>query len=215
MSGESLSKNSRTVVLTAVAALVVVAVAVGLAMSGAFSPSDEGAGQQAEGTTAEGTTAEGGAGSDAAPADADDAAAPSKDPRSGETPAAGKKAPPGASYTPAASGEELRPLSDPPAQSVWAVSPDSYDEGVELAIRFEPYGYGPDEYGTSVVAHVSAVESDYPAARVPELEGRNVILVMERARVETGGEYSGTVVTQLRGGKIIFVLESVDELGKE
>jgi len=111
--------------------------------------------------------------------------------------------------TPAAPGVPLEPLSAPPDRSLWALSPDSYDEGLEIEVEFEPYGVGPSSYGPSIVALVSAADPVDPGGRAPDLVGRNVVLVLGDQRVEAGGRYVGTVVTREQDDRIVLVLQDV------
>lgn len=117
--------------------------------------------------------------------------------------------PPAASApaAPAAPGAPLEPLSTPPERSLWALSPESYDPGVEITVEFEPYGIGPSSYGPSIVALVSAATPEAPGTRAPDLVGRNVVLIVGDVSVAVGGRYTGTVVTRAQDDRIVLVLQ--------
>jgi len=106
-------------------------------------------------------------------------------------------------------GEALQTLSEPPERSLWALSTDSCDAGVEIAVEFEPYGVGPSSLGSSIVALVSDATPGSVDARVPALKGRNVVLILGQVSVTSGGRYSGTVITRKQGDRIVLVLQDV------
>jgi hypothetical protein len=122
------------------------------------------------------------------------------------TPASPSSDPPA---VPAAPGSSLEPLSSPPERSLWALSPDSHDAGLEIDVEFEPYGVGPPAYGPSIVALVSVAEHVSPGGRAPDLVGRNVVFVLGDQSVEAGGRYVGTVVTREQDDRIVLVLQDV------
>jgi hypothetical protein len=103
-------------------------------------------------------------------------------------------------------GVELERLSTPPERSLWALSPDSYDAGAEVKVRFETYGLGPESFGPSVVTRVTQATPADSSARLPDLNGRNVIFVTGETTVETGGAWEATAITRLSGDRIVFVL---------
>jgi hypothetical protein len=111
--------------------------------------------------------------------------------------------------TPAAPGVPLEPLSAPPDRSLWALSPDSYDEGLEIEVEFEPYGVGPSSYGPSIVALVSAADPVDPRGRAPDLAGRNVVFILGDQLVKVGGRFTGVAVTRMQGDRIVVVLQDV------
>ena len=111
--------------------------------------------------------------------------------------------------TPVAPGVPLEPLSAPPDRSLWALSPDSYDEGLEIEVEFEPYGIGPSSYGPSIVGLVSAAEPRARDGRVPDLTGRNVVFILGDQLVKVGGRYAGVAVTRMQGDRIVLVLQDV------
>lgn len=141
-------------------------------------------------------TACGGSGDAEEPASQDGAAA-----------TATSSSPPASPERLAAAGERLEPLSGPPERSVWALSADAYDEGVELVIEFEPYGYGPSSFGPSIVALVSSAAPQDSDARIPKLSGRNVVLIVGDTEVEAGGSYTGKAITRLQDDRIVIVLQ--------
>ncbi len=122
-------------------------------------------------------------------------------------------APPEASNSPAATGEKLMMLSKAPERSLWTLSADSYDAGATASIGFMPYGFGPGDYGKSISVKITSSTPDLSAgARFPDLLGRSVVLILDDNDIDTGGAYSGTVVTRAEGDRLVLVLQSVEPL---
>jgi len=111
------------------------------------------------------------------------------------------------SVRPAAPGERLERLEAPPDRSLWAMTPESCDADVAVRMVFEPYGIGPGSLGPSVVVRVVSASASDPSAKLPELAGKNVVLVLGGVRVETGGAWEGTAMTRLRDGQVILELQ--------
>ncbi len=105
---------------------------------------------------------------------------------------------------PAPVGTALAPMSQPPVKSLWALSPSSYDEGVEIRVEFSPYGIGPSAFGPSIVVLVTSAQAQ--TGRVPDLTGRNVVFLVGDTSVKSGGRYRGAVVTRAKDDRIVFVL---------
>lgn len=112
-----------------------------------------------------------------------------------------------ATLRPAEPGAPLAQITSPPQESVWAFKPDRYDEGARIELEFRPYGTGPGSLGASVIALVDSARP-LSGGEVPELAGRNVVLVVGDTTVVEGGTYRGIGVVTLRGDRSVVVLQS-------
>lgn len=115
----------------------------------------------------------------------------------------------------AAPGAELARLTSPPEESLWAFAAGTYQPGVRVAVEFEPYGIGPSSFGESIVALVSSAELEDASVKAPELEGRNVVLIVGDSAVDSGGRYRGVAVTRAEEDRLVLVLEDVEPVRSE
>jgi len=98
----------------------------------------------------------------------------------------------------------------PPAETVWAFKPDTYADGTRLNLVFRPYGMGPASLGESVVVLVSASTPAVKGQNIPDLVGRNAVLVLGTSSVKAGGTYKAVGVVTTRGDRSIIVLENAE-----
>lgn len=118
-------------------------------------------------------------------------------------------APPEASRAPASTGATLARLTEPPKETLVAVSPDKCDEGVVFTILFEPYGIGPGSFGPSIVAKVVSAKAEEGPAKFPDIAGRNVVLVLGELEVPAGGLHTAKGRTAKRDDMVYFKLTEV------
>lgn len=111
---------------------------------------------------------------------------------------------------PAQDGAALAQITQPPAETVWAFKPDKYADGARLNLVFRPYGMGPASLGESVVVLVSTSTPAVKGQNVPDLVGRNAVLVLGSANVKEGGTYKAVGVITTRGDRSVIVLESAE-----
>jgi len=112
------------------------------------------------------------------------------------------------SVKPAAENAPLEQIMQPPAETVWAFKPGKYTDGARIEMVFRPYGTGPSSIGESVVVLVSAASPTVKGQSVPELVGRNVVLVLGSTTVAKGGTYEAVGAITTRGDRSVIVLQS-------
>lgn len=109
---------------------------------------------------------------------------------------------------PAASGDELVELTQAPYKTLRAFPADAYEPGASAEITFRPFGFGPSSFGPSVVVLVESAEQDSGSAGLPDLAGRNLVLLRSATTFTTGGVYRGRIALVPREDRLVFELSS-------
>jgi hypothetical protein len=115
---------------------------------------------------------------------------------------------PDAHREPAKSGAALKQLMQAPEKTMLALPADKYASGLKASVVFEPYGMGPPSFGRSIA--VNLISFDPGDSGLPDLKGRNVVLVLDGVTVDSGGRYSGRVTTRVFGDQTALMLTDVE-----
>jgi len=114
---------------------------------------------------------------------------------------------PGTVVAPA--GKPLEKVTQPPSHTLAMLNADAAKAGTTYDIVFEPYGTGPQSDASSVaVLVVSAKVRE--GAKAPDLNGRNVLLVLAPGEVVAkGGSYAAVVTLTARGETLVPIASNV------
>ena len=111
---------------------------------------------------------------------------------------------------PAAAGEQLDVVVEPPEDTIAILDPSAADAGSSYEIEFEVYGWGPEQ-GTLVI-YVTGSEPVDDSGTVFDFAEENVVVVLGGGSldaVRAGGSYAGTLVLVEREDVLLPELRDV------
>jgi hypothetical protein len=115
--------------------------------------------------------------------------------------------------SPLASGQDLAPLAEAPADTISGLKLDELPDGATYEIVMRPYGIGPDSlFGSRIAIRIDSATPLMGAPKYDTIVNANLLVVVDTdngGTVEKGGTYTARLTFRSDGTKLLPILTKV------